>query len=250
MRIDVITLFPEMFQAVSESGITSRAVKRGLWELHLWNPREQTTDNHRTVDERPYGGGPGMVMMAEPLKLTLDRIRADGNSGKVYAMMPTGTIFSEELVSSFCAPENRQFVLICGRYEGIDERFLKRYVDGEISIGDYVLSGGELAAMVIIDAVVRRIPGAIKEESADDESFKTGLLDSPHYTRPEVWEDEPVPEVLLTGHHENIARWTRHEALKKTWLNRPDLIRAARINEMLGPDDEKFLKGLAELEEK
>ncbi len=241
MRIDVVTLFPEMFSAVTDSGITSRARRLGLWEIHLWNPREETQDAHRTVDDRPYGGGPGMVMLAEPLKRTLTKIRAEGNEGPVVLFSPTGKRFDDAMTASM-AKTQANYVFICGRYEGIDERFLSRYVDLEISIGDYVISGGELAAMVVIDAMVRRLPGAIKEVSASDESFATGLLDAPHFTRPEVWEGEAVPEILLGGHHEQIARWTREKMLEKTAKLRPDLLKAAQAAGQLDKKDLEFLK--------
>lgn len=241
MRFDVITLFEPMFKAVTENGITSRAIERGLWSLQTWNPREETEDNHRTIDDRPFGGGPGMVMMAEPLARTLKRIRRAGNAGRVISFAPNGTRLTDETVRRWVA-EDRDMVLICGRYEGIDQRFLDRYVDETVSVGDFVLSGGELAAMVLIDAVVRQLPGAIKELSTLDESFSTGLLDAPHYTRPEVWEGESVPEVLLLGHHANIARWTREKALEITLRTRPDLIEKAKNQGKLTKSDMLWLK--------
>jgi len=234
MRIDVITLFPEVFSAVTQSGITSRALKEGLWELFLWNPRDVTEDNHRTVDDRPYGGGPGM-------KRTLEKIRQAGNTGPVVAFSPTGRVFNEADVASMSAPAS-QYVFVCGRYEGIDERFLENYVDVTLSIGDFVISGGELAAMVVIDALTRRLPGAIRDESAQDESFRTGLLDAPHYTRPELWEGKPVPEVLLGGHHANIAAWTRRQALVRTARFRPDLLRAAAQAGLIDAKDREILR--------
>ena len=241
MRFDVITLFEPMFKAVTENGITSRAIERGLWSLQTWNPREETEDNHRTIDDRPFGGGPGMVMMAEPLARTLKRIRRAGNAGRVISFAPNGTRLTDETVRRWVA-EDRDMVLICGRYEGIDQRFLDHYVDETVSVGDFVLSGGELAAMVLIDAVVRQLPGAIKELSTLDESFSTGLLDAPHYTRPEVWEGESVPEVLLSGHHANIARWTREKALEITLRTRPDLIEKAKNQGKLTKSDMLWLK--------
>ena len=241
MRFDVITLFEPMFKAVTENGITSRAIERGLWSLQTWNPREETEDNHRTIDDRPFGGGPGMVMMAEPLARTLKRIRRAGNTGRVISFAPNGTRLTDETVRRWVA-EDRNMVLICGRYEGIDQRFLDRYVDETVSVGDFVLSGGELAAMVLIDAVVRQLPGAIKELSTLDESFSTGLLDAPHYTHPEVWEGEGVPEVLLSGHHANIARWTREKALEITLRTRPDLIEKAKNQGKLTKSDMLWLK--------
>ena len=241
MRFDVITLFEPMFDAVTQNGITSRAMQRGLWSLNTWNPREETEDNHRTIDDRPFGGGPGMVMMAEPLARTLKRIRRSGNRGRVISFAPNGTRLTDEMVRRWVA-DNEDMVLICGRYEGIDQRFLDHYVDETVSVGDFVLSGGELAAMILIDAVVRQLPGAIKELSTLDESFSTGLLDAPHYTRPEVWEGETVPEVLLTGHHANIAKWTREKALEITLRSRPDLIEKARCCGKLTKADLLWLK--------
>ena len=240
MRIDVITLFPEMFSAITQSGITARAAKRRLWKLTCWNPRDVTQDNHRTVDERPFGGGPGMVMLAEPLKRTLDLIRRSGNTGPVISFAPNGLVLNDDQVRERVR-EQTDLVLICGRYEGIDQRFLDRYVDHIVSIGDFVLSGGELPAMVLIDSIVRQLPGAIKELSTLDESFSTGLLDAPHYTRPEVWQGQAVPEVLLSGHHANIARWTREQSLLITQEHRPDMIEKARSEGKLTPFDEKWL---------
>lgn len=241
MRFDVVTLFEPMFAAVSEQGITARAKKRGLWSLHTWNPREETDDNHRTIDDRPFGGGPGMVMMAEPLAKTVNRIRRSGNQGRIISFAPNGTRLTDETVRRWVA-DSQDMILICGRYEGIDQRFLDRYVDETVSVGDFVLSGGELAAMVLIDAVVRQLPGAIKELSTLDESFSTGLLDAPHYTRPEIWKGKSVPEVLLTGHHANIARWTREKALEITLSTRPDLIAKAEKESKLMPSDLLWLK--------
>ena len=209
MRFDVVTLFPEIFASVADYGITSRAKDRGLWNLHCWNPRDVTQDLHRTVDERPFGGGPGMVMMAEPLAQTVE---VPSYNGRVIAFSPTGKILTDGRVREFVR-EAEDLILICGRYEGIDERFLDTYVDETVSLGDFVLSGGELPACALIDAIVRQIPGAIKELSYEEESFATGLLDFPHYTRPETWRGLTVPEVLLTGHHANIARWSRKKVL-------------------------------------
>ena len=241
MRFDVVTLFPEIFDAVTKCGITSRAMKRGLWSCHTWNPRAATTDLHRTVDDRPFGGGPGMVMMAEPLAQTVDMIRRSGNKGRVISFAPNGKKLTDERVRQFIA-DDEDIVLVCGRYEGIDERFLSTYVDEVVSIGDFVLSGGELPACTLIDAVVRQIPGAIKELSTSDESFATGLLDAPHYTRPEVWRDKPVPEVLLSGHHANIGKWTREESLQITLQTRPDLITIAHSSGLLSKADLKWLR--------
>ena len=248
MRFDVVTLFPEIFSAVSDCGITARARSRGLWSLRLWNPRDTTHDAHRTIDDRPFGGGPGMVMMAEPLAQTVDVIRASGNRGPVVSFAPNGTRLTDERVRRFVA-EGEDVVLICGRYEGIDERFLSTYVDEVVSLGDFVLSGGELPACALIDAVVRQLPGAIKDLSASDESFATGLLDAPHYTRPEVWRGMPVPPVLLSGHHANILDWTRKESLALTLRTRPDLIKIANSSGLLDRADKKYLRSLGWQEE-
>jgi tRNA (guanine37-N1)-methyltransferase len=230
IRFDVVTLFPEMFAAVSESGITRRALENGLWKLALWNPRDFTTDDHRTVDERPYGGGPGMVMLAEPLEQAIgaarEAQRAEGRSGKVILLSPQGAKLGQRKVMEL--REVQAATLLCGRYEGVDERLVRRSVDDEVSIGDYVISGGELAAMVLIDAVVRQLPGALGDaQSAQEESFVRGLLDCPQYTRPEVWpakEGERVPEVLLSGHHAAIGRWRLQQALGRTWQRRPGML--------------------------
>ena len=234
IRFDVVTLFPEMFAAVTHSGISGRALETGLWSLGLWNPRDFTRDNYRTVDDRPYGGGPGMLMLAEPLEKALDAAKEAGG-GKVIYLSPQGRKLDHEKVMELA--ERSATTLLCGRYEGVDERLIRRRVDEELSIGDYVLSGGELAAMAVIDAVVRQIPGALGgEQSAVEESFVQGLLDGPQYTRPEVYEGEKVPEILLSGHHENIRRWRLKQALGRTWLRRPDLLAARKLN-----DDERKL---------
>ena len=241
MRFDAITLFPAMFAAVSELGITRRARELGLWSIGLWNPRDFTTDVHRTVDDRPYGGGPGMVMMAEPLAATLAAIRAAGNRGRVVAFAPGGTRLTDARVREWVGAAE-PLVLVCGRYEGTDQRFLDQCVDEVVSIGDFVLSGGELAAMTLVDAVVRQLPGAIKDLSTSDESFADGLLDAPHYTRPEVWRDLPVPEVLMSGHHAKIEAWRREQALLATAAVRPDMIERAREAGLLTKRDEGILR--------
>jgi len=224
MRFDVVTLFPQMFAAVSESGITSRALQAGLWSLKTWNPRDFTTDNYRTVDDRPFGGGPGMVMLAEPLAKALEAARAAG-AGRVIYLSPQGRKLEHRRVLELS--KEAALTLLCGRYEGVDERLLRSKVDEELSLGDYVISGGELAAMALIDACVRQLPGALgDEQSAIEESFAAGLLDCPHYTRPEMYAGEKVPEVLLSGHHENIRRWRLKQALGRTWLRRPELLQA------------------------
>ena len=229
IRFDVVTLFPEMFAAVTHSGISGRALETGLWSLGLWNPRDFTKDNYRTVDDRPYGGGPGMLMLAEPLEKALDAAR-DAGGGKVIYLSPQGRRLDHEKVMELAG--RKAVTLLCGRYEGVDERLIRRRVDEELSLGDYVLSGGELAAMAVIDAVVRQIPGALGgEQSAAEESFVQGLLDSPQYTRPEEYAGEKVPEILLSGHHENIRRWRLQQALGRTWLRRPDLLAARKLSE-------------------
>jgi len=238
IRFDVVTLFPEMFAAVTHSGISGRALETGLWSIGLWNPRDFTKDNYRTVDDRPYGGGPGMVMLAEPLEKALDAARAAGG-GKVIYLSPQGRKLDHEKVMELAG--RSAVTLLCGRYEGVDERLLRRRVDEELSIGDYVLSGGELAAMAVIDAVVRQLPGALGDgESALQESFVDGLLDCPQYTRPEEYAGDKVPEVLLSGHHENIRRWRLKQALGRTWLRRPDLLAARKLSEYEGKLLEEF----------
>ena len=232
IRFDVVTLFPEMFRALTESGITSRALQQGLWRLATWNPRDFTTDNYRTVDDRPYGGGPGMVMLAEPIERALDAVRTAAGSGKVIYLSPQGRRLDHRKVMDLA--KEQAVTLLCGRYEGVDERLLARRVDEELSIGDFVLSGGELAAMALMDAVVRQLPGALGDEtSAAQESFADGLLDCPQYTRPEAWPPGEaggrVPEVLLSGHHENIRRWRLKQALGRTWLRRPELLEARKL---------------------
>lgn len=246
MRFDVVTLFPAMFAAITEQGITRRAYELGLWSLKEWNPRDFTSDAHRTVDDRPYGGGPGMVMMAEPLALAIETLRRDGGGAEVIALAPGGKPLTDATVRQYAA-RGASLALVCGRYEGIDQRFLDSGVDEVLSVGDFVMSGGELAAMALIDAVVRQLPGALKDESVDDESFATGLLDGPHYTRPEVWREQSVPQVLLSGHHRDIEAWRRREALQATLSNRPDLLRQARAEGRLTARDESDLRELAQM---
>lgn len=240
IRFDVVTLFPEMFAALTQSGITGRALQAGLWRLQAWNPRDFTTDNYRTIDDRPYGGGPGMVMLAEPLEKALDAVKQAGG-GRVIYLSPQGRRLDHAKVMELAGRPGADsaVTLLCGRYEGIDERLLRRRVDEELSLGDFVLSGGELAAMAVMDAVVRQLPGALGDgQSALEESFATGLLDCPQYTRPESYAGEAVPEVLLSGHHENIRRWRLKQALGRTWLRRPDLLQARA----LGPEESKLLE--------
>jgi tRNA (guanine37-N1)-methyltransferase len=227
-RFDVITLFPQMFAAVTECGVTGRARERGLYGLELWNPRDFTVNAYRTVDDRPYGGGPGMVMMVEPLEKAITAARERQRSAgvaepEVVYVSPQGRLLDNGLVMELAA--RKGLVLLAGRYEGVDERLVRRAVGLEVSIGDYVLSGGELAAMVVMDCIVRQLPGALGDaESAGQDSFANGLLDCPHYTRPEVYEGEAVPPVLLSGNHAEIARWRLKQALGRTWQRRPDLL--------------------------
>ena len=225
MRIDVISLFPPMFEAVSGYGVTGRAIKNGLLTLRVWNPRDYTEDRHRTVDDRPYGGGPGMVMMIEPLARAIEAARSEqGKDAKVVYLSPQGRRLDHAGVVELS--KRAGVILLAGRYEGIDERLLETEVDEEWSIGDYVLSGGELAAMVLIDAVARQLPGALgDEDSAQQDSFVEGLLDHEHYTRPEDYAGRKVPEVLLSGDHEKIRRWRLKRSLGRTWLRRPDLLK-------------------------
>jgi tRNA (guanine37-N1)-methyltransferase len=233
IRFDVVTLFPDMLSAVAASGITGRAREAGLWRLATWNPRDFTSDNYRTVDDRPYGGGPGMVMLAEPLERALEAAKAAG-AGRVVYLSPQGTRLDHARVVALA--KESALTLLCGRYEGVDERLLERCVDEELSLGDFVLSGGELAAMALIDAVVRLLPGALGDaQSAHEESFADGLLDCPQYTRPELWPEggqgARVPEVLLSGHHERIRRWRLKQSLGRTWLRRPELLAGRNLNE-------------------
>jgi tRNA (guanine37-N1)-methyltransferase len=229
IRFDVITLFPEMFAAIAQSGVAARALQAGLWRLQTWNPRDFTTDNYRTVDDRPYGGGPGMVMLAEPLEKALDAARAAGG-GRVVYLSPQGRRLEHGRVMAMA--KEAAVTLLCGRYEGVDERLLERRVDEELSLGDFVLSGGELAAMALIDACVRQLPGALGDQrSALEESFAEGLLDCPHYTRPEQYQGSRTPQVLLSGHHAEIRRWRLKQALGRTWLRRPELLQARGMSE-------------------
>jgi len=224
LRVEVISLFPEMFVAITEYGITSRAVKQGLLELNCWNPRSFTEDRHQTVDDRPFGGGPGMVMKIQPLEDALAAAKQSiGGPAKVIYLSPQGRQLKQAAVSALAKEE--ALILIAGRYEGIDERFIETYVDEEWSIGDYVLSGGELPAMVLIDAVTRLLPGALNHaDSALEDSFSDGLLDCPHYTRPVRYAGKDVPEVLLSGNHEHIRRWRLQQALGRTAERRADLL--------------------------
>jgi len=229
MRFDAITLFPEMFDAITQYGVTRRAVEQGKFVLRTWNPREFTSDKHRSVDDRPYGGGPGMLMLAEPLAQAIATAKqSQAQAGVVKScvihLSPQGRQLTHEVVKELLA-RNDGLILLASRYEGVDERLIRQQVDEELSIGDYVLSGGELAAMVLIDSLVRLLPGVLGDaESAQQDSFVEGLLDCPHYTRPEIFEGEGIPEVLLSGHHAEIEKWRLKQALGRTWQRRPDLL--------------------------
>ncbi|AOY01558.1 tRNA (guanosine(37)-N1)-methyltransferase TrmD [Jeongeupia sp. USM3] len=232
-QIDVVTLFPEMFDAITRSGVTRRAVELGVFALQTWNPRDFTTDNYRRVDDRPFGGGPGMVMQPEPLERSIEAAKARqrelGARSRVVYLSPQGQRLSHAKAVELAGLDG--LVLLCGRYEGVDERLIQRQVDEEISIGDYVLSGGELPAMVLIDAIARLWPGVLNTQaSAEEDSFVDGLLDCPHYTRPEDYRGMAVPEVLLSGNHANIRRWRLKQALGRTWLRRPDLLADRRLS--------------------
>ena len=234
MQFDVITLFPPMFEAVTKYGITRRALEEHLWSLELWNPRDFTIDNYRTIDDRPYGGGPGMVMLAEPLETAIKEAKRRQQSAgieklKVIYLSPQGKPLDHGTVMRLAGEAG--LILLAGRYEGIDERLIARQVDEEISMGDFVLSGGELPAMALIDAIVRQLPGALHDmDSAGQDSFVDGLLDYPHYTRPEVYEGEPAPVVLMSGNHAEIARWRRKQSLGRTWQRRPDLLEGRQLS--------------------
>ena len=228
IRFDVMTIFPEMFDIIHAGGVVGRALEKQLFKLNTWNPRDYTTDNRKTVDDRAYGGGPGMVMMVEPLEKTLQAIKAlQGNAGLVVLLSPQGKVFNQDLAQDLLSHE--QITMICGRYEAVDQRFIDRNVDLEISLGDFVLSGGEIAAMAIIDTMARLIPGVLGDkDSALQDSFMEGLLDHPHYTRPENYENSFVPGVLLGGNHAIIEDWRREQSLLATQKSRPDLIEVAR----------------------
>ena len=246
MRIDVITLFPDVFAGVRDYGVTGRAHAQGIWSLHSHNPRTYCQDVHRTVDDRPYGGGPGMVMMAEPLIRTLNAINQERAQSPVILLSPTGKQFGQTAAARLAA--SKGVIFVCGRYEGVDQRFIDQDVDEQWSLGDFVMSGGEIAAMAMIDAAVRLMPGVLNDgNSSLQDSFQpsiSGLLDSPHYTRPETLGDSKVPEVLTSGNHAKIARWRREQSLALTAKIRPDLITAARARGDLSPQDEVFLESL------
>lgn len=248
MQFDVVTLFPEMFAALTQSGITRRAFEQQKCALSLWNPRDFTSDNHRTVDDRPYGGGPGMVMLAKPLEAAIGaakqrQVQQGLTAPRVVYLSPQGRALTHQRVMQLTTEPG--LVLLCGRYEAVDQRLLERCVDEEISLGDFVLSGGELPAMALMDAVIRQLPGVLHDDaSAVEDSFVNGLLDCPHYTRPEVYEDMAVPPVLMGGHHAEIEKWRRQQALLATSKKRPELIAKARETGLLTRADEKFLSSL------
>lgn len=249
MQFDVVTLFPEMFVALTESGITRRAFEQNLCKLMLWNPRDFTTDKHRTVDDRPYGGGPGMVMLAQPLVDALNAAKSrqlrNGLpvASKVIYLSPQGRPLTHQRVMELCVEPG--LTLLCGRYEAIDQRLLDSCVDEEISLGDFVLSGGEIPAMALMDAVIRQLPGVLHDgASAVEDSFVHGILDHPHYTRPEITQNMPVPPVLMGGNHAEIKKWRRKKALEATLNKRPDLIDKARQTGNLTSSDEQFLGSL------
>ncbi|ABV86378.1 MULTISPECIES: tRNA (guanosine(37)-N1)-methyltransferase TrmD [Shewanella] len=237
MWLGVVTLFPEMFRAVTDFGVTGRAVSKGLLELQTWNPRDFTHDKHKTVDDRPYGGGPGMLMMVQPLRDAIHAAKAAaGKEAKVIYLSPQGRKLTQQGVEELA--KSSSLVLVCGRYEGVDERIIQTEVDEEWSIGDYVLSGGELPAMTLIDSVSRLVPGVLgKQASAEQDSFSDGLLDCPHYTRPESLDGLDVPAVLLSGNHEHIRRWRLQQSLGRTLLRRPELLE----NLALTGEQEKLL---------
>ena len=245
MDFEIVTVFPELVSSVLPYGVTGRAIAGQRYRVRCWNPRDVTTDNYHRIDDRPYGGGPGMVMMAEPLARCLQGIRAKraeeaGSDLRVVCLSPQGAPLTQARVQSIS--DGPGLVLLCGRYEGIDQRFLDAHVDEEISVGDFVVSGGELPALLLIDAVVRLLPGVLNDAgSAVQDSFVDGLLDCPHYTRPEVVEGSPVPPVLLSGNHREIERWRRRQSLLATLQKRPELIERARREGRLTPDDSRIL---------
>ncbi len=238
MLVGIISLFPEMFKAITEFGVTGRAVKQNLLQVRSWNPRDFTHDKHKTVDERPYGGGPGMLMMVQPLRDAIQAAKAEvGEGAKVIYLSPQGRKLDQAGVKELA--QHQKLILLCGRYEGIDERLIETEVDEEWSVGDYVLTGGELPAMTLIDAVARFIPGVLgKQASADEDSFAEGLLDCPHYTRPEVLDGLAVPPVLMSGNHEEIRKWRLRQSLERTWLRRPELLESLALTD----EQRKLLK--------
>jgi tRNA (guanine37-N1)-methyltransferase len=247
MRVDIITLFPELFPAFLQAGVTRRAYESGILNVKTWNPRDYAEGSYKRVDDRPFGGGPGMVMLAEPLSACLSAVRAESGLNRQQSPLiyfsPVGEVLSQSLVER--SGQTEGVVLLCGRYEGIDQRFIELYVDFQISLGDFVLSGGEIAAMAWLDALARLQPGVLHDEQSHlQDSFTpalSGLLDCPHYTRPEVWQDQAVPEALLSGHHAHIAAWRRQQCLTLTAQNRPGLLEKARKSGLLTRSDEQLL---------
>ena len=231
MHFHVITLFPEMIEQACSFGVLGRAIKQGIVNVSCWNPRDYTQDRHRTVDDKPYGGGPGMLMKVQPLADAINAAKQQAGEGtKVIYLSPQGKRLKQSAVKTMA--EHEGYILIAGRYEGIDERLIEQLVDEEWSIGDYVLSGGEMPAMIVIDAVARMLPGVLgDDESAQHDSFMQGLLDYPHYTRPEKVNGQKVPAVLLSGDHKAIAHWRQRQALGRTWLRRPDLLKCMQLDE-------------------
>jgi len=248
MDFEVLTLFPDMVDQAARFGVIGRALERDIWRLRCWNPRDQALDAYRRVDDRPFGGGPGMVMLAEPLVASLLAMRTQRETearapARVIHLSPRGAPLTQARVAQLAAEP--ALALLCGRYEAIDQRLLDAEVDEEISVGDFVLSGGELPALSLIDAVVRLLPGVMNDAGSPlHDSFSDGLLEGPHYTRPEVYRQVPVPEVLMSGHHARIERWRREESLRITAQRRPDLIAQARLAGRLSSQDEAFLKKL------
>lgn len=244
MWIGLVSLFPEMFKAITEYGVTGRAVKQNLLQVQCWNPRDFTTDKHQTVDDRPYGGGPGMLMMVQPLRDAIHAAKtAAGEGVKVIYLSPQGRKLDQNGVTELA--QNQKLILVCGRYEGIDERVIETEIDEEWSIGDYVLTGGELPAMTLIDAVARFIPGVLgKQASAQEDSFAEGLLDCPHYTRPEVLDGMSVPAVLMSGNHAEIRKWRLKQSLLRTWLRRPELLESLALT-----DEQRKLLAQVKLEQ-
>lgn len=250
MRFDILTLFPELFTPFLENGVTRRAYASGQVQVQLWNPRDYAEGNYRRVDDRPFGGGPGMVMMAEPLQRCLDAIRAaraeagEAQAAPVVLFSPIGTTLKHEIVAQW--GESQGAILLCGRYEGMDQRFIDANVTHQLSLGDFVLSGGELAALVLLDAITRLQPGVLNDAgSFQQDSFNPaldGLLDCPHYTRPEVWQGRSVPPALLSGHHAHIADWRRAQSLALTAQHRPELLERARAQGLLSARDESLLE--------
>ncbi|GAA0828218.1 MULTISPECIES: tRNA (guanosine(37)-N1)-methyltransferase TrmD [Marinomonas] len=241
MKVSVISLFPEMFQAITQYGVTGRAIKSGLVSMDFINPRDFTHDRHKTVDDRPYGGGPGMLMKVQPLKDAITSAKLLVPNAKVIYLSPQGRTLTQEGVQQLA--KQAEFILVAGRYEGVDERLIQSEIDEEWSIGDFVLSGGELPAMVLMDAVLRMVPGVLgKQASADEDSFADGLLDCPHYTRPEVLDGESVPSVLLSGNHEEIRRWRLKQKLGRTLQRRPDLLQDLELDKEQQKLLEEFIR--------